>query len=442
MRIFLWIATALTIGSVVLFFIFYTLTARTLYAQTDREIHLHASAITRAVSQEATMLVATVFENSPGMLVVVGNIGGEIIAGTILGTDSKEELSDLIVRSAGLINPTFVNKQVGTNSIRIGIFPVSGANRTEAIVLVGHPTEVIDHALSRLAYILILVLGALILLALLVSWLLSRSIMAPVVQLTDKLEGVSEANLTVEVQQLETKDELGRLTYAFTHMMERLRASFERERQFIGEVAHELKTPLSVAKSKLELSMADREAILAVDRVSDTLNNMLDLAWASAEQPLTDKDTVRLDLLTQEAVEVAVALGMKKRISVTAEIEPEVTVVGKKEKLFRVLLNILDNAVKYSNRDGKIKVKLTKENGVAKLEVSNTGKGIADEDLPYIFDRYYRGKGAGKKKGSGLGLAIVKRIVEAHGGEVRIFTNHLNLIVVEVIMNMAISAGE
>ncbi len=441
-RIFWWLLTCFTAGTVLLFGAFYTLTSRLLYAQTDREIELHATAITTAVSEEIAMLVAQVFENSPGMLVAIGNVKGEILASNLPESMNKVEITQVLETSAGIIQTTYLNKKIGMNSMRLGIFPVSNGGKTETLVIVGHPTDVVDHALSRLVQLWYIVFLAIVIIAGLASWIITRSIVAPITRLTEKLESVSEANLMIAIQPSKTRDELSRLTQAFTHMITRIKASFERERQFIGEVAHELKTPLSVAKSKLELSMADSEVILAVDRVSNTLNNMLDLAWASAEQPLTDMDTVRLDLLTQEAVEVAEALAKQKKITVTAEIEPMVMVKGKKEKLFRVLLNILDNGVKYSNRGGKIAVRLTKGNGVAKLEVSNTGKGITNEDLPHIFDRYYRGHGAKGKKGSGLGLAIVKRIVEAHGGEVRIFTNHLNLIVVEFTMKMTTSDGE
>lgn len=433
-RIFWWLLTCFISLTVVLFGAFYTLTSRLLYAQTDREIELHASAITTAVSQEIAMLVQQVFENSPGMLVTIGNVKGEIVASNLPESTNKTEIKQILEKSAGIIQPTFLNKKIGMNSMRLGIFPVSNGAKTETLVIVGHPTDVVDHALSRLVQLWYIVLLSIMVIAGVASWIITRSIVAPITNLTKRLESVSEANLTIDIEPSKTKDELSRLTQAFAHMMGRIRMSFERERQFIGEVAHELKTPLSIAKSKLELSGNNQDVLNAVNRVATILSEMLDMAWASAEQPLGKNDEIRLDKIVEEVVEIASALGAKKNLSIKREVETGIIVRGKRDKLFRVALNILDNAVKYSEKNGTIAVSLASEKEVVIFEVSNGGKGIAKADLPHVFERYYRGDGAGKKGGTGLGLAIVQAIVIAHGGEVTITSRPKGLTTVRVIL--------
>jgi len=318
--------------------------------------------------------------------------------------------------------------------MRLGIFPVSNGGKTEMLVIVGHPTDVVDHALSRLVQLWYVVLLTILAIAMVASWIITRSIVAPITRLTEKLELVSEGNFIIAIQPSKSKDELSRLTQAFAHMMERIRASFERERQLIGELAHELKTPLSVAKSKLELDGKDRDALNAVDRVATTLDEMLDLAWASSEQPLSKNDNVQLDKVVDEVIEIAEVLGAKKNLSIKREIESGIVVRGKRDKLFRVVLNILDNAVKYSEKNGTIGVSLTRGNGQVIFEVSNGGKGIVKADLPHVFERYYRGGGAGKKGGTGLGLAIVHAIVSAHGGEVTINSRAKGLTTITVTL--------
>lgn len=432
-RIFYLLFGCLTLTAAIIFATFYTLTSRTLYVQTDREIESHAAAIVNLAAQQMSTFSQQVLQNSPGMMIVLGNSRGEIIATTLAETEGREELSRLIEKSAGITQPTFLNKQLGTNIMRIGIFPMAESGVTQMLVLVGHPTDVIDHALSRLVTQLVLAIALIILLAILLSTWITRAVMAPITAVTEKLESVSDANLAIEVVETKSKDELARLTHAFANMMGRIRSSFDRERQLIGELAHELKTPLAVAKSKLDLSLAKprnkeeyletiKESVNAVNDIETTLKSMLELAWASAEQPLLAEDRVRLDLLLEEAVEVAVALAAKKKLKIKTEIESDITVAGKKDKLFRVLINVLDNAVKYSPQSGTVVVSIELEGDKAKLEVSNAGPGISEADLLHIFEPYYRGKGAGKKKGSGLGLAIVKRIVEAHGGKVAILS--------------------
>lgn len=433
-RIFWWLFGALTAVAILLFGTFYALTSRLLYLQTDKEIETHATAIVNIASQQMSLFTQEVLENSPGMMLVVGTVQGEIMASSLVDNANQNEMSSLIQKSAGIIQPTFINRVVGTNNMRIGIFPVSASGGTQMIVLVGHPTDVIDHALSRLVYQLIIALSMIILLALLLSTWITRAVMSPITALTEKLESVSDANLMVEIEETKTKDELARLTHAFANMMQRIRTSFDRERQLIGEIAHELKTPLAVAKSKMDLAQSKvrtkdeyletiKESSQAVDSIGTTLSSMLELAYASAEQPLNYEDKVRLDLLLAEAVEVAEALSTKKKLKIKSEIENSITVAGKKDKLFRVLINVLDNAVKYSPRGGTVTVSLQKERDNAKVEVNNAGPGISEADLSHVFEPYYRGKTAGNKKGSGLGLAIVKRIVEAHGGEVQVLSS-------------------
>lgn len=428
-RIFYLLFGCLTLSAMIIFGTFYTLTSRILYAQTDKEIQSHAAAIFQLASQQMSLFSQQVLENSPGMMIAIGNPAGEIITSTIPETESRRELGQLIEKSAGIVQPAFFNKQVGTNAMRIGIFPAAKDGVTQILVMVGHPTDVIDHALSRLIYQLVLAILLVILLSILLSTWITRAVMSPIMALAEKLELVSDANLVVEIEEVKTKDELARLTHAFANMMGRIRASFERERQLIGELAHELKTPLAVAKSKLDLSLSKprskeeyletiKQSSKVVDTIGSTLSNMLELAWASAEQPLKPEDRVKLDLLLTEAVEVAEALAIQKKLKIKTKIEENITVAGKKDKLFRVLINVLDNAVKYSPHQGTVDVTLYREGDKARLEVSNAGPRIAENDFPHIFEPYYRGRSAGKKKGSGLGLAIVKRIVEAHGGEV------------------------
>lgn len=438
-RIFLWLFGSLTLAAILLFGTFYTLTSRLLYLQTDREIETHATAIVNIASQQMNLFTQQVLENSPGMMLVVGNPQGQIVASSLPDSGSQREMSLLIQKSAGIIETTFITKDIGTNRMRIGIFPVAANGTTQLLVLVGHPTDVIDHALARLVYQLVLALGLIILLSLLLTSWITRAIMAPIERLTSQLEAVSGANMVVEIAEPKTAGELARLSRAFASMMGRIRSAFERERQLIGELAHELKTPLAVAKSKLELvsakprqkeeyMVAAKEAGKSVDKIGETLTEMLDLAWASSEQPLGPEDKVRLDLLLEEAMEVAEALGAEKSLKFKKKIEVGTVVAGKRDKLFRVLLNVLDNAVKYSPRGGTVTVLLEREGDKAKLEVSNAGAGISEADLPHIFEPYYRGRAAGKKKGTGLGLAIVKRIVEAHGGEVILLSQIRKLI--------------
>lgn len=191
-----------------------------------------------------------------------------------------------------------------------------------------------------------------------------------------------------------------------------------------------MKTPLSTITSTAEISLTrprsghDYQKVLAdissdAAGMSSTLKNVLDLAWSKSSSP-TQKKSINLSEIVNELAEVAAKLAGPRHIAVSHRITEDVFILGQPDKIYRAILNLIDNAVKFTPAGGKIALSLSAQKDLAVINVKDTGIGIAPADLPHIFDRFYRGSKSGQTLGSGLGLAIASSIISAHGGQIKV----------------------
>ncbi len=249
--------------------------------------------------------------------------------------------------------------------------------------------------------------------------------------LSSKIQTITSKNLNEKITEINRDDEIGEMAHAFNQLLSRLDEAFRREGQFIGDVAHELKTPLSVQRASLELTLSkDRskedykiaieEALSDSNRISTTIKNILDLAWSNTEDAQKGATTINISEVVTEVKEVATKLAFDKNLIINGSIDKDVIISGRKDKLFRAFLNIVDNAVKFSPNNASITIDLRTKNNLAVFQVKDNGLGIHKEDLPYVFERFYRGSRTDKIFGSGLGLAIVQAVVKAHQGTIDI----------------------
>lgn len=272
----------------------------------------------------------------------------------------------------------------------------------------------------------------LLLLALAIEGLvIIHKITGPLTKLTSKIRTITSKNLNEKIHLPQTDDEIGELSKSFNELLNRLDEAFKREQQFIGDVAHELKTPIATLKSGIEIALSkDRDTreykgvltdvLTDVDRLSSTLKDVLDLAWTQADQAKNLTRSFNLSNLIEELREIAIKMAGQKSIEVFGQTEKDLDVFGDKEKFSRAILNFLDNSIKYTPQKGKIELNLYIKDHDAVITIKDSGVGILSEDLPHIFDRFYRGSKTDKTLGSGLGLAIAQAIIKAHRGEIEV----------------------
>lgn len=284
--------------------------------------------------------------------------------------------------------------------------------------------------LADLSLVLLLIGGAGVMVAAVAGTAVARTGLRPIQRLTHATERVAQTGDMRPIQ-VEGDDELARLSHSFNVMLAAVADAQDRQRQLVADAGHELRTPLTSLRTNLELLLAaekpdapdlsevDKAEIHAdlraqLDELTQLIGDLVELAREDA--PGTTRE--RVDMV--EVVEQALDRARRRAGDVHFEVDLQPWfLLGDPAALERAVLNLLDNAVKFSPPDGTVRVDLRHAgHGYAFLQVADAGPGIKDSDLPYVFDRFYRSDEARTLPGSGLGLAIVKSAVERHGGAV------------------------
>jgi two-component system sensor histidine kinase MprB len=287
-------------------------------------------------------------------------------------------------------------------------------------VLLARPLTEVDDTLRRLVVLMVLITGGGVALAVGLGIAVTRTAAVPVARLSDAAERVTETgDLSLRIEGPDTQDEIGRLAERFNAMMAALERSVTAQRQLVADASHELRTPLTSVRANIDLlasgrltDPAERERLIAdvrvqLEELTAIVNDVVELARGT-EQPIEFED-VRLDDVVRADVERFEHRPAHQPVEVDAE--PSV-VTGDAVRISRAVRNMLENAATWSPPDGAIDVTV-RDSTVA---VRDHGPGFADEDLPHVFDRFYRATSARGLPGSGLGLAIVRQVAEAHGG--------------------------
>jgi two-component system, OmpR family, sensor histidine kinase MprB len=280
-----------------------------------------------------------------------------------------------------------------------------------------------DVVLSQLRVWFLLVAAAGIGLAALLGAFVAREALRPVRRLTDTAEHVAETHDLTRRIEVTGHDELSRLATSFNTMLAALEQAVAAQRQLVADASHELRTPLTSLRTNFEVLMRpgplpedsrrrlERDVHRQFDELAALVGDIVELA-RDGQSP-AEEDDVRLDILVGEAVERAERNSPDVRFRLTAR---PTLVRGVPARLDRAVRNLLDNAAKWSPRGELVEVEV----GEGVITIRDHGPGIADADMPFIFDRFYRSAEARSMPGSGLGLAIVRQVAEAHGGHVTV----------------------
>lgn len=458
-RITSWYSLSLSIATILIFISFFIVTQQTLYSRVDNELGSHGNTIVQLATAQGSSVnevllshvASNEFSQTPGMLVVILDSQGKIIQSSLSGDTFQSTYLSLYTLAKQSENPVFQNETIAGTQMRFYAKSVKDSQRLIGVVLVAHPIDVIQKSLNSLITILGIVFVVLIIPMIMGGYGMARGIMQPIAQLIDKLQKITSEHLHERVKNPRTGDEMEELVVTFNNLLDRLQSAFQRERQFIADVAHELKTPLATLQSGVEITLSkDRkkeeykealeETLIDARRQSKTLNKLLDLALSEASSLDDGIKPVNLTELFDELHEVIFKLAKHKEVTIEESLDKDIIVagIGSKDMLARAFLNILENAVKYTPQKGKVQIILKKEHETAKIQVIDSGIGIAKEDMPHIFERFYRGSATKKTLGSGLGMAIAQSIINAHRGKIQVKSQEgkgTTVIVILPIMN-------
>ena len=313
--------------------------------------------------------------------------------------------------------------------LRVVTAPIVFEGTLVGVLEVGQSRDDVTDPLGTLLAIMGVAYPVTLALAVLGGIFLSRRALAPVDRVTDLARRISADDLSQRLDLDLPEDEIGRLARTFDEMIARLDEAFRRQRQFTADASHELRTPLTIMKGQLDVALQKergpeeyRKVLQAVndevDRLVNLAGSLLTLTRADARQvPLTLED-VRVADVVAGAVEHLTPTAAGKQIELSAESGNGVAVNADEDLLIQLLLNLLDNAIKYTPEGGAVSVRWDRSAEDVEIRVRDTGNGISQEHIPLIFDRFYRADEARSRVdgGAGRGLAISKWIAEAHGG--------------------------
>lgn len=299
--------------------------------------------------------------------------------------------------------------------------------------LVAVPMRGIHEALAHVRFVLIVIVPCVLLLASFGAWVLLNRTLRPLQEVIRMAHAIQAKDFAQQLRVPKTGDEVQTLAETFNEMIARLQRSFAQMRRFISDASHELRTPLAVLRGEVELELrnhplSDRcqktleTCASEISRMSQLVERLLFLSNADAEKIALELRPVCLSRTVEEMAEEARILAEAKGLHVEVVSGSDAVVHADDMRLKQLLLNLIDNAVKYTPPGGQITLAARAANGHAELMVTDTGIGIEAQDLPRIFDRFYRADSArSRADGSyGLGLAICKWIAEAHGGTIHV----------------------
>jgi heavy metal sensor kinase len=323
----------------------------------------------------------------------------------------------------------FVTLDGGTDdAMRVFTGPVTASGETFLVVVAQRLDEQTEF-LEAVRTALLIGIPLWILCAGVLGFWLVRKTLQPVLEMSEEAAAIGASDLTRRIPVRHAEDELGHLALTFNALLDRVRAVLVQQRRFMTDASHELRTPVAVVRGEAEVALSRddrsagelRESMEVIEQESRLLSSIIDdlflLVRADAGQAVIAPTTFYLDELIAEVVRAQRSLAARKSIELVTDLAPETTIRADERLLRRMLMNLADNAVKYTPPQGRVEVGLRKRDDAFVITIANSGAAIREEVRAHVFERFYRGD-ASSTDGAGLGLPIAQSIAELHGGTI------------------------
>ncbi len=442
LRLTLWYGSALALILVVFATILYVVTARGLRDQVDQSLEETAMTAVRSLEERGFLPLLSeeeLLSQFPELARIDKFFQIFSPSGTISIRSPNIRQHDVPLSRTAL-DVALMGKSIFESAkypneppLRLISVPIVYRGTLMYIIQVGTSLESVEETLHRLLVVLLITMPVALAVSLAGGWFLAGRALRPVDAITLAAQRIAAGDLTQRLSTMNSSDEIGRLASTFNDMISRLDTSFRQVRQFSSDASHELRTPLTVMKGETELvlrrprTIGDYQTVLEsnleeIDRMTNIVDELLFLSRADMGQVKMDRRPVKMESLVEDIHRQACLLGQDRDIQVVLGTMMPATVLGDELRLRELLLNLVDNAVKYSKPGGKVEIALIVDGREVQLKVLDQGIGIPQEALGRIFDRFYRTDEARvhTKKGTGLGLAICAWIVEAHQGRIEV----------------------
>jgi heavy metal sensor kinase len=436
-RFTLWYLLVLAVLLVALSGGVYFYLSRNLYRAMDLSLALRSTQL-RSIPDILESIRQGEFEEELGEIVILYFYSGDqLVEVSPRGLSipvGREFISQAITRPSSLATiETAQGERLRLLAVPLNLSIVGPPPGTQlGVLVIARSTRQIDRALARLAGTLLIAVPLTLAVAAGGGIFLARRALKPVGQIAQTAQEIGEGDLSRRID-VNTKDELGRLAKTLNEMIGRLENAFRRQQQFTSDASHELRTPLAVIEAESTLALEKerpssdyRQSLETITRearqMSSLIDRLLTLARVDAGKERWNFTEVNLGKLISDLGTDAEILCEEKGLTFQLGATQDLAVRGDDARLRGLFMNLLDNAARYTPSPGTVSVSLRREGQMAIVAVTDTGVGIPAEDIPSIFERFYRADKSRSRAegGTGLGLAICKHIAEVHGGKIEV----------------------
>lgn len=349
---------------------------------------------------------------------------------TSLSDDQNKELFDIPLHQEGNLHDIYYYDK---GDYRVSsMFIVEEAHTKIFFQLAIHKDKE-NPVLTKLLTVLLITSPLILLLILVITFILINRVLSPMNDVLTTVNDISAHKLSQRIKMDDIPLEIEKLVETFNALLDRLEDSFKRISTFSSDASHELKTPLTVIRGEIDIALRQertpreyQEILKGVrdesTRVQETIDQLFFLAKKDSEEIHLDFEDLYLDEIVLESIEQLKPLASRKNINIVVDNLMPCTIQGNESLLHIVCANLIKNAVMYSHENSKININLTEDTQGCRLHIKDYGAGIKEEDLPFIFQRFYRADKARSRKngGTGLGLSIVKMISDLHGYDIQV----------------------
>ena len=301
----------------------------------------------------------------------------------------------------------------------------------DSVLQVGESLEEIDEYMNIFLKLVSILVVSLIIVSAIIGWLLARRATIDMQEVTETAEEISSGSYDRRVQVKGRYKEIERLSATFNRMLDRIQSLLKSMKEINDNIAHDLRSPLARIRGVAEMSLLKEKSIdaykeMAVNTIEecDTLigmiNTMLDITEAEAGVNGANAQEFELVALIREVCELFRPITEEKKINLKTDLPESLMFESDKKKIQRIVMNLLENAIKYTPEDGMVAVSAAAQNGEIQIQFEDTGMGISESDLPHIFERFYRCDRSRSQGGVGLGLSLVKAYAESINGTIRV----------------------